>query len=152
MSRRYFRQLLANTALPFALITASAAGLHAEVVTVPTAPGSLDGANGADSVTGNGGNGSPGGDASAIANSPTDSSNTANAFGGAGGGRRRRFRFQWRLRRKGRHGDRHCNDRDARRVGAPVPRRPLPMAAPAARAGAPAALAGTGVTLKRTQT
>ena len=101
----------------FALITASATGLHAEVVTVPTAPGSLDGANGADGVTGNGGNGSPGDDASAIASSPTNSSNTANAFGGAGGRAALALRFRWRLRWKGRHGDRHCNDRDARRVG-----------------------------------
>ena len=52
MSRPYFSRLLTSTALPFALMAASVAGLHAEVVTVPTVPGSLDGANGADSDTG----------------------------------------------------------------------------------------------------
>ena len=122
----YFSRLLTNTALPFALMTASAAGLHAEVVTVPTVPGSLDGANGANGVGGDGGDGAPGGDASAIANSTTDSSNTANAFGGAGGAggaAARRF-FHQRLRRTGRNGDRYCHHNDAGRFGKRLGDRP----------------------------
>jgi hypothetical protein len=51
----------------------------AETVTVPLIPGSLDGA---DSATGDGGNGK---DATATANSPSDSTNSAFATGGAGG-------------------------------------------------------------------
>ena len=46
MSRQHFSRLLTNTALPFALMTAGAVGLHAEVITVPAVPGSLDRARG----------------------------------------------------------------------------------------------------------
>ena len=84
IDRSFLTRLLRTTALSLALMTASAAGVHAETVIVQGA----DGANGADNTNwevGGGGNGASGGDASAIANWKTDSSNTANASGGDGG-------------------------------------------------------------------
>ncbi len=47
MSRPYFRLLLTSVGLPLTLLMAGAAAVHAEIVIVPTVPGSLDGANGA---------------------------------------------------------------------------------------------------------
>ena len=41
MSRRYFPLLLTSVALPLTLLMAGAAAVHAEIVIVPTVPGSL---------------------------------------------------------------------------------------------------------------
>jgi hypothetical protein len=86
IDRSFSTRLLRTTALSLALITASAAGVHAETVTVQGANG-VDGASGVDGGLWDlpGGNGTSGGDASATANSKSDSSNTAYASGGNGG-------------------------------------------------------------------
>ena len=60
MSRRYFPLLLTSVALPLTLLMAGAGAVHAEIVIVPTVPGSLDGANGANGVN-PGDSGAPGG-------------------------------------------------------------------------------------------
>ena len=90
MSRRYFPRLLTSVALPLALLMAGAAVVHAETVTVPIVPGSLDGANGADGLN-PGDSGQPGGSGgSATADAGysvpnSDPLNQASATGGNGG-------------------------------------------------------------------
>src|SRR5260221_4120644 len=79
------RRFAALTALPMILALSAPLPAFAITVTDPAVPGSLDGANGADSVSGPGGNGTPGGNASATASAPADDTDTANAFGGKGG-------------------------------------------------------------------
>jgi hypothetical protein len=73
--------LLQTTGLSLALMTASAAGVHAEDVTVQSAGGT----NGADGVN-PGYDGATGGNGeSAVANASSGSTNSATAFGGDGG-------------------------------------------------------------------
>ncbi len=78
----FLTRLLQTAGLSLALITASAAGVHAEDVTVQGAPGE-NGANGVNPGD-SGGEGGTGGDATATANSPGPS-NEATAVGGIGG-------------------------------------------------------------------
>ena len=78
----FLTRLLQTTGLSLALVTASAAGVHAEDVTVQGAPGE-NGANGVNPGD-SGGEAGNGGGATATANSP-DPVNGAFAIGGVGG-------------------------------------------------------------------
>jgi hypothetical protein len=80
--RSFLRRLPLSTALALALTAASAAAIDAEVVIVPTVPGSLDGANGADGVGAPGLPGGAGGDATALAASPDPSKAPPKAMSG----------------------------------------------------------------------
>ena len=51
IERSFLARLLMTSALPLAVVTAGAPQVRAETVIVPTVPGSLDGANGADRAT-----------------------------------------------------------------------------------------------------
>jgi hypothetical protein len=81
--RSFLMRLLQTTGLSLALMTASAAGVHAEDVTVQGA----NGANGADGVNpgDDGQPGETGGPATAVAASGTDPLNSATAMAGNGG-------------------------------------------------------------------
>ena len=86
LQRAFLMRLLQTTGLSLALMTASAAGVHAEDVTVQGA----DGANGEDGVNPGDDGQSGGGGGAAVANAggidPIASTlNTATAFGGGGG-------------------------------------------------------------------
>jgi PEP-CTERM motif len=82
LQRSFLTRLLQTTGLSLALMTASAAGVHAESVTVQ----GMDGANGADGVNPDDEDGQRGFDGkSAVANASSGSPNSATAIGGDGG-------------------------------------------------------------------
>jgi hypothetical protein len=86
MPNRFVLSLLMSVALPLSLMTVGTAAVQAEVVVVPTIPGSLDGADGANGPNpdGDGLPGDPGKPANADAGTApnTDPLNHASATGG----------------------------------------------------------------------